>query len=143
MKAVAQAQLDPLALAAEISRLEPGAQLSAAHVEWISSGLRRFLRGDGTLEDCLFLNGAARVRARNRALLKAAEILDDGRGIRPNPLAGMLERAISRFENLYPPHRREQKHVDGMTPLNLAIYQAFTSGARALKSQRKLHDLLR
>ncbi|MFH1494117.1 MAG: hypothetical protein ABIG70_04905 [Pseudomonadota bacterium] len=137
-----QTALNPLAVAAEIANAQPGAQLPDDAVRWISDGLRRYLRGDGTLEQCLRLTGATRQRARNHALIRAAVILDDGRGIRPYPLSEMLEKAIRRFENLYPPHRREQTHIADMTPLNLAIYESIASGGRRIRTARNLYKEL-
>lgn len=129
--------VDAFRLAREIA--EGDNEVSPDAVRWLREGIRRFLAGDD-LADALRLTNAHRVKARNEALLRAAAILDDGRGLAPWELARLLESALARFETAFQPRCKQIKSA-GMSPLNAALRDAFT-GARPLRGQRRLYDLL-
>jgi hypothetical protein len=129
--------VDAFRLAREIAEGE--GDLAPEAVRWLREGVRRFLAGDD-LADALRLTNAHRVKARNEALLRTAAILDDGRGLSPWELARLLEAALARFETAFQPRRKQIKSA-GLSPLNAALRDAFT-GARPLRGQRRLYDLL-
>lgn len=110
-------------------------------VRWLQPGLRRYLQGEAPLEVALRLTGAARIAARNRALIEAARVLDGGRGLSAWDLAKTLSASIRRFESVHLPRLRAGLEIEP-TPLNLALARAFDSGARPLGSRRRLYDLL-
>lgn len=91
--------------------------------------------------DCAGTDRTARVRARNRALLEAAEAL-----ALDNPctwiLAQRLERAIQRFSTRVWPLLRAGAHRGELSPADAALYRAFLTGARVPRTQRRLYDLL-
>lgn len=92
---------DPVMLA----RRAANGEASAIINEWLSGGMARYLAGE-RLDVALRLDRVNRIRQRNEALLKAAELLDDGRG--PWPLARRLQDAIERFEfDVWPRARLE------------------------------------
>jgi hypothetical protein len=108
---------------------------------WLQGGLRAYLAGGQPLEDALGLTRPNRVKVRNAALMRAARILDDGRGRPPWELAGLLEQAIRRFEGDTLKRIRAGTAME-LSPLNSALAEAWGGGARPLRSRRRLYDLL-
>lgn len=131
---------DALGLA-QLLAFGKGEELPPETLAWLREGLRRYLQGEADLEVALRLTGAARIAARNRALLQATKILDDGRGLTPWKLAGDLEMAITRFESDVLPRVR-RGDLGGLSPLNRSLHTAFQSGARTLRSRRRLYEIL-
>ena len=129
--------VDAFRLAREIA--EGDNEVSPEAVCWLREGIRCFLTGND-LADALRLTTAHRIKARSEALLRAAAILDDGRGLSPWELARLLEAALARFETAFQPRCKQVKSA-GLSPLNVALCGAFT-GARQLRGQRRLYDLL-
>lgn len=107
-------------------------------VQWVSRGVAKYLRGEG-LYEALGLDRSSLLRERNAALRRAADLLDLGDG--PWKTAGRLAAAIKRFETrTLPLYRRGQASP---SPIDQALLDAFATGCRIPKTQRKLHDFLR
>ncbi len=83
----------------------------------------------------------ARIRARNRALLDAADLLAIDR---PGtwPLAQRLEAAIERFRGRVWPMLRVGLHRE-LSPVESALYRAFLTGERVPGTARHLYALLK
>lgn len=129
---------DPLNLA---QRVAAGERPDTAW-PWLAAGLRRYLRGEADLETALQLGAASRVRARNAALVRAARLLvDDPDTTSAWELAGHLERAVSNYEAVFLPRLRRDP-ATALPDWAQAIRQAFDSGARPLRSRRRLYDIL-
>lgn len=79
------------------THIAAGGDLPPGALDWLRVGFRRFLRGDASLVVSLRLTSACKKAIRNRALLRAAELLDDGRNIDPWPLAGEVLKAIEKY----------------------------------------------
>ena len=90
---------------------------------------------------CAGTDRPARVRARNRALREAGEILAID-----SPcawvLAQRLEAAIARFSARTWPLLRAGAHRGDLPPVEAALYRAFLTGERVPTTQRRLYDLL-
>jgi hypothetical protein len=126
-------------MTAELARRAADGDTAPEILAWISESMRRHLAGDD-LEEAFRLDRASRLRQRNRALLAAAEALDDGSG--PWATAGRLEAAIRRFESrLLPLLRRDPSMA--LPPLDEALCRAFDTGSRLPRTQRKIYELLR
>mgnify|MGYP004701495095 CR=1 FL=1 len=133
--------LDSLHLAHEIAG-GAGDDLPPGALEWLRTGLARYLAGGAPLDVALGLSGAARMAQRDRALQAAARILDDGRCTTPWELAGELERAVSYFEGQLLMRCRSGA-TKGLTPLQTCLWHAFRTGATPLRTRESLHKLLR
>lgn len=118
-----------------VSRIIDG-DLPPEALPWLQVGFQRYMRGEAPLEVCLRLTGANRIRARNTALLRAAAILDDDRGLSPWKLAGELAQAIRRFQSV-------RCVTENLSPLNASLQSAFAAGAKPLRARERLYDLLR
>jgi hypothetical protein len=129
---------EPLFIA---ERLADGGTLDPEALAWLSQGLKRYLRGDAPLDVCLRLTASNKIATRNRALLRAAGILDAGRNMPAWELAELLAKAVNRFESVTWP-RIQQGMQDTLTPLQTALRDAFATGAKPLTSRRRLYDLL-
>jgi len=123
-----------LALLRELAKANP--KLS----QWLEDGIQRW-RGGEQLDRALALAGAGAKIERNRALLRAARLLDPENEYSTWYLAGLLEFSIKRFESLIQP-QIEAGTKKNLSPVDLAIHQAFLSGTEMIRSQRKLFDLL-
>jgi len=108
--------------------------------QWLEDGIQRW-RGGEQLDRALALAGAGAKIERNRALLRAARLLDPENEYSTWYLAGLLEFSIKRFESLIQP-QIEAGTKKNLSPVDLAIHQAFLSGTEMIRSQRKLFDLL-
>jgi hypothetical protein len=125
-------------MTAELARRAADGDAGPEVIAWISESMRRHLAGD-ELEAAFRLDGASRLRQRNRALLAAAEALDDGSG--PWATAGRLAAAIRRYEaRVWPLLRRDPSMA--LPPIDAALRRAFDAGSRIPRTQRRLYDLL-
>ena len=90
---------------------------------------------------CAGTDRPARVRARNRAVREAGQILAID-----SPcawvLAQRLEAAIARFSTRTWPLLRAGAHRGDLPPVEAALYRAFLTGERVPTTQRRLYDLL-
>ncbi len=129
---------DAFTLAREIA--EGDCEMTPEAVRWLREGMRRFLAGDD-LAVSLRLTGSCRKRARNEALLRAAAILDDGRGLPPWGLSHQLAAAQARFESAVWPRCKADEAAE-LSALNSALRDAFATGAKPLRDPRRLYDLL-
>lgn len=130
--------VDAFLLAREIA--EGDNEVSPEAVRWLREGMRRFLAG-GDLAVALRLTGACRKKARNEALLRAAAILDDGRGLSPWKLSRQLAQAQDRFESVVWPRCRAGKTTE-LSALDSTFRDAFATGAKPLRAADRLYDLL-
>lgn len=135
--------LDPLdCLAATIEATAKGAPLPPEAAAWLRSGLTRYTRTGDALEICLSLGSFARMKARDRALLEAADALDPDRELDTWKRAEMLRKAVVRFEDRVMP-RLLNGAARELTPSEEALQRAFAAGApRMVRSRRRLYDLL-
>jgi len=85
--------------------------------------------------------GVNRIHERNGALLRAADLLDPSNKLTAWNRAERLADAIARYEAWTAPRIRSGAER-ALTPAEQEIQRALLSGARALKSQRRLYDLL-
>ena len=92
--------------------------------------------------DCARSERAARVRARNIGLQKAAAELGADR---PGawPLALRLEGAVERFRSRVWPQLRAGLHRGELGPVDAALHMAFLTGQQVPRTQRRLYDLVR
>ncbi|MBK8762088.1 MAG: hypothetical protein IPM03_17040 [Sulfuritalea sp.] len=133
--------MDAVALAHKIAFAGDGEPLPAEAAAWLRSGLRRWLLNEADLVIALQLNDAAFLASRNRALLAAALILDDGRGLTAWELSDLLSKAQARFEaGALVQFKRGIS--TSLSPLNERLLEAWRSGVRPLRSRRRLYDLL-
>lgn len=130
--------VDAFRLAREIA--EGDNEVSPDAVRWLREGLRRFLAGE-ELAVSLHLTGTDGKRERNAALLSAAAILDDGRGLTPWKLSRQLAQAQDRFESVIWPRCRAGKATD-LSALDSAFRDAFATGVKPLRAADRLYDLL-
>jgi len=106
--------------------------------QWMAQAAKKYLRGE-TIDTALGLDRSSLLRERNAALYRAADLLDRGGG--PWCTAGLLAASIKRFEN-----RMLQLYRRGLaepSPVDQALIDAFATGQRIPKTQRKLYDILR
>jgi hypothetical protein len=129
---------DPVDLAHEVAY---AGEVSPQALSWLRDGLRRYLRGDASLEVALRLSNSSRCQARNLALIDAARTLDAGRGLSAWVLAGLLAQAIRRAEHALPARARLGSDAS-MSALDDALARAARSGARPMRSRERLYDLL-
>ena len=134
---------DPLTCLTEaVQALESGSALPPEAAAWLRCGLRRYLHQGEALETALRLGTYARMKARDRALLQAADALDPDHGLDTWRRAAMLHKAISRFESRVLP--RLLAGADrALTPSEEALQKAFNAGApRMVRSRRRLYEML-
>lgn len=129
---------NPFLFTARLAAREPP---DAQCLEWLYTSFGHIHRGDGPVDVCLGLTGASRVGARNKALIRAAHLIDGGRGISAWQLAELLRQAVVRFRDVT--LKRIQRGDAGeLTPVQAALADAFASGAQPLTSRQRLYDLL-
>ncbi len=133
--------MDAVALAHDIALADDGEALPDEATAWLRSGLRRWLRGEADLVIALQLHRGAHQASRNRALLKAASILDDDRGLTAWALSELLYKAQLRFE-AHTLVQIKRGIPRSLSPLDEALLEAWRSNARPLRSRRRLYDLL-
>ncbi|AHK78107.1 hypothetical protein M911_01590 [Ectothiorhodospira haloalkaliphila] len=121
-----------MALTEVIAALEAGQPLPGADRDELLKALKRYRRGDG-----FHLAGFERVRRRNAALLRAAEAVG---GSTPWTQAGRLAASVARFEARVLPRYRDQPPA---SPVDRHLWDAWQSGARPLRSRRRLYELIR
>jgi hypothetical protein len=127
---------DPLALA---HHLAAGGVPDAAALTWLQVGFKRLLSGEvDSLELGLRLTGAARIATRNRCLREAAHLIDNGRNLSAHSLAGKLSAAIKRYEA-----RASRLADEQLGEIDKAIRAALSAGAVTMRSQRRLHGVLK
>lgn len=96
---------------------------------------------DAAVGACLGLSLPQRIRVRNSALMQAAQELATD-GATTWQTAQRLARAVRRFELALLP-ALQAGHALSLTPHELALWRAYqVSGARPLRSPRKLYSLL-
>lgn len=122
-------------------RIAAGGPIDDAAMEWLRIGFRRFLRGDGPSDVCLRLTVGNRMAARNAALIRAAQIIDAGRGLSAWHLAELVRQAIQRFESVILPSI-QRGDAGELSPLDAALRDAFASGAQPLRSRQRIYDQL-
>lgn len=118
--------------------------------EWVRQGFRRYLaHGDlcdnaarDSLPVAFHLDASSRLRMRNTHLVRAAEILADGRGLTSWELAGLLYDAIERFENLHLGFITRDPRKE-LTPLNDELRWAYLTGATWPRTRETLNTLLK
>lgn len=132
------ALMDTFALASHIAA---GGDLSPTALGWLRDGFKRFTRGDASLEVALQLTAGSKIAARNRALQRAADLLNDGGDRSPWELSELLQKAVLRFEAVMVGRSRRGDSL-ALSPIDAAIADARNSGARMLRSRRRLYDLL-
>ena len=127
--------IDPLSLA---QRTAAG-DLDAEACAWLAEGFAAWLAG-AALADALRLDAPTRLRARNRALRQAADLLDVP-GRTPWKAAAELRKSIRRYEaHIVPLLTRDPRHTLG--PVDSCLQRAAASGYRLPKTQRQLYYLL-
>lgn len=131
---------DAIELAEQIAYGD-GNGISQAAMNWLRAGLVRYLRGEASLEVALQLTGVARKANRNRALIRAASILDNGRNLSAWELSKLLDAAIRRFDKVIRPRLNRGAEVE-LSPVDAAIEAAYRSGACMTRSGRQLLRLL-
>jgi hypothetical protein len=131
---------DAIELAEQIAYGD-GDGISQVALNWLRAGFVRYLRGETSLEVALRLTGMARKANRNRALIQAASILDNGRNQSPWELAGNLSDAIARFDTVIRPRLNRGAEIE-LSPVDAAIEKAYRSGARMTRNRRHLLRLL-
>lgn len=114
--------------------------LTPEAVRWLRDGMRRFL-ADEKLAVSLHLTDTDGKMERNAALLRAAAILDDGRGLTPWKLSRQLAQAQDRFESVTWPRCRAGKATE-LSALDSAFRDAFATGVKPLRAADRLYDLL-
>jgi hypothetical protein len=119
-----------MSLSATIAALEAGEDLHDADRAALLTALKQYRRGEP-----FHLAGTERIRRRDAALRRAAECLPGT----PWEVAGKLESAVARFESRVLPRHRDTRPpgIDGH------LWDAWQSGARMLRSRRRLYDLIR
>jgi hypothetical protein len=129
-----------LSLASSAARGEPVAPDAG---QWIGEATRRYLDGEGRLDDLLGLRGSAgawpaptvhRYKRRNAALRRAAELahMDMGR----------LADAVVRFEGTTWPRWRDLPEPPARADaLQRALFDAFSAGAPVPTSPRQLRRI--
>lgn len=118
-----------------------GDDLPPGALEWLRAGLARYLAGNAPLDVALSLTGGRRLAARNRALRDAAAALDPDLTLSDWELSGRLECAIRRFESVALAQINRGQLVVLSTPDEFLL-AAFQSGARPMRSRRRLYELL-
>jgi|GEM_PF-4901757 len=130
---------EPLFIA---ERLADGGSLDPEALAWLSQGLKRYLRGDAPLDVCLRLTASNKIATRNRALLRAAGILDAGRNLPAWELARHLSHEVNRFQTAVWPRIQTGAQNVTLTPLQSALRDAFATRAKPLTSRQRLYDLI-
>lgn len=100
---------------------------------WLTEGFRRHLIHGLPVEAALQLDRASRIRARDKALRTAAELLAMGE-TNAWPVAERLARAIARFD---------RQRGEPSTELEHTLATAFKTGQRIPRTARHLYELIR
>lgn len=119
--------------------LADGKPLPALSADWLLAGLAKHGKGE-PLEVALMLTPTDRTKARNAALMVAADSL--GAADSQWHRALLLQKAIARFESRVWPRLQLEAEPD-LPPVDAALFQAFISGARKIRSARRLYDIIR
>jgi hypothetical protein len=122
-------------------RLAAGEPPTAATLGWLRTSLQRILRGDAPADVCLRLTMACRKAARNDALIRAAQIIDAGRGLSAWHLAELVRQAVKRFETVILP-RIQRGDAGALSPLDSELRDAFATGAPPLTSRQRIFGVL-
>ncbi|MDP2111870.1 MAG: hypothetical protein Q8N48_02585 [Thiobacillus sp.] len=128
----------PILLAERFAAGEPP---TAATLGWLRTSIQRILRGDAPADVCLRLTMACRKAARNDALIRAARIVDAGRGLSAWHLAELVRQAVNRFETVTLPRIR-RGDAGELSPLDSELRDAFATGAPPLTTQHRIYDVL-
>jgi hypothetical protein len=134
-------RVDSIQLAHKIAFGDVAGGLPDGAHEWLQAGLRHFLMGNAKLEVALGLTGAQEEAARNRALQRAAEVIDGGRSITPWKMSFLLEDAIKRFESGPLVQINRGLPVE-LSKVNECLFEAYQVSSRRLRSARRLYELL-
>ena len=86
--------------------------------------------------------GSDPLRERNAALVEAVAALDPDGELSPWDAAEVLRKAIRRYEVIVLPRIRSGADMD-LPPSDQALQKAFASGARVMRSRRRLYELLK
>lgn len=122
-------------------RLAAGEPPDAECLEWLRISFKRIQRGDGPADVCLGLTGGNRMTARNKALIRAARLLDGEQRISAWQLAELLRQAVVRFRDVTL-ERIQRGDAGELTPVQAALAAAFASGAKPLTSRDHLYRVL-
>jgi hypothetical protein len=122
-------------------RTAAGELPDANTLAWHAESWRRFLSGHGSLEVCFRVTMGNRKAARNDALIRAAQIIDAGRGLSSWHLAELVRQAVKRFELVTLP-RIQRGDADELSPLDSELRDAFATGAPPLTTQHRIYDVL-
>ena len=122
-----------MALMEVITALQSGQPLPEPDRLELAKALDRYQRGEA-----FTFAGAARIRERNKALIAAADTLPGT----PWTKAGTLERAVHYFERRVWP-RVKSDDDPSLTGIHAHLFRAFKSGARPLRSRRRIYELIR
>lgn len=129
---------NPILYVASLAAREPP---DAGCLEWLYASCARIQHGDGPADVCFQLTGANRMTARNKALIRAAHLIDDGRGFSAWQLSKLLQQAVVRFRDITLP-LIQRGDAGELTPVQVALAAALASGAMPLTSRQSLYDLL-
>lgn len=122
-------------------RTAAGEPPDADTLAWHAESWRLFLSGCGPLEVCFRVTMGNRKAARNDALIRAARIIDAGRGQSAWHLAEMVRQAVNRFETVTAP-RIQRGEAGDLSPLDAELRNAFATGAPPLTTQHRIYDVL-
>lgn len=122
-------------------RTAAGEPPDAATLAWEAESWRLFLSGHGPMEVCFRVTMGNRKAARNDALIRAAQIIDAGRGLSAWHLAELVRQAVNRFETVIIQQIQRGDAVT-LTPLDSELRDAFATGAEPLRSQHRIYDVL-
>jgi len=122
-------------------RRAAGLPPDADSLAWESEAWRRFLSGHGPLEVCFRVTMGNRKAARNDALIRAAQIVDAGRGLSSWHLAELVRQAVKRFETVTMP-RIQRGDAGALSPLDSELRDAFATGAPPLTSRQRIFGVL-
>lgn len=112
-------------------------RVDGATLDWLSAAFARYQRGEH-LEVALGLDRASRIRARDQALLRAAQVL--GPASSTWALAVRLAEAVRRFDVRVRPRLVPG---DELPPLDDALRSAFACRVGVPATARQLYALLR
>lgn len=135
---MADVDANPILYVARLAAREPP---DAGCLEWLYTSCARIQHGDGPADVCLQLTGTNRMTARNKALIRAAHLIDDGRGFSAWQLSELLQHAVLQFRDITLP-RIPRGDAGELTPVQVALADAFASGAMPLTSRGSLYKLL-
>lgn len=108
---------------------------------WLHGGIARWRNGT-SLDAALGLQSSDMRRARDLALREAARCIDPDGGMPRWAVAGLLASALRSFESTTWLRYKDAAEQPTLSPLKQALWAAFRSGARPIRSQRKLFEIL-